>query len=426
VALLSVPFHWLGILIAFVGVALAAAAEASLSVISRRQLNALQHASRASMVQSLINDAYRFKVALFLLNTLALICITALLYDLVRDQPPFVEFGAVAALALVVIIFGEALPKAIAVRHPAATAQFIATPFWVAATLLQPLILLIDYAARRVFAGANSDELAPMVTEEELMTIVNVGEEEGIIEPNEREMIRDIITFGDTVVREIMIPRVDVVTINAAATLQDALSIITTFGHSRIPVIWESSDRIVGVLYAKDLLASIRYGQHNPAIKDLMRTPYYVPEMVKIDILLKNMQSKRVHFAVIVDEYGATTGIVTLEDILEEIVGDINDEFDRATIPDVVWNGPGDVTVEARLLLDDVNDLTGLALESDSSDRVGGFVTGQLGRMSQINDVITLTNGVVLTVVAIDGIRTSRIRITYPATIGRHHDIHRS
>jgi hypothetical protein len=159
-------------------------------------------------------------------------------------------------LALVVIIFGEALPKAIAVRHPAATAQFIATPFWVAATLLQPLILLIDYAARRVFAGANSDELAPMVTEEELMTIVNVGEEEGIIEPNEREMIRDIITFGDTVVREIMIPRVDVVTINAAATLQDALSIITTFGHSRIPVIWESSDRIVGVLYAKDLLAS--------------------------------------------------------------------------------------------------------------------------------------------------------------------------
>ncbi|MFM2310265.1 MAG: hypothetical protein RLY87_2387 [Chloroflexota bacterium] len=425
-SVLSVPLHWLGILLAFVCIALAAAAEASLSVISRRQLNALQHASRASMVQSLINDAYRFKVALFLLNSIALISITALTFDLIRDQPPLIEFAAVAGLALFVIVFGEALPKAIAVRNPAATAQFIATPFWLAATLLQPLILLIDYAARRVFAGTDSDELAPMVTEEELMTIVNVGEEEGIIEPKEREMIRDIITFGDTVVREIMIPRVDVVTINAVASMQDALSIITTFGHSRIPVIWESSDRIVGVLYAKDLLASIRYGQTNPAIKDMMRTPYYVPEMVKIDILLKNMQTKRVHFAVIVDEYGATTGIVTLEDILEEIVGDINDEFDRATIPDVVWNGPGDVTVEARLLLDDINDLTGLAFESESSDRIGGFVTEQLGRMSQINDVITLTNGVVLTVVAIDGIRTSRIRITYPATVGRHHDIHQS
>lgn len=425
-SVLSVPLHWFGILIAFVSIALAAAAEASLSVISRRQLNALQHASRASMVQSLINDAYRFKVALFLLNSIALISITALTFDLIRDQPPVIEFAAVAGLALFVIVFGEALPKAIAVRNPAATAQFIATPFWLAATLLQPLILLIDYAARRVFAGTDSDELAPMVTEEELMTIVNVGEEEGIIEPKEREMIRDIITFGDTVVREIMIPRVDVVTINAAASMQDALSIITTNGHSRIPVIWESSDRIVGVLYAKDLLASIRYGQTNPAIKDVMRTPYYVPEMVKIDILLKNMQTKRVHFAVIVDEYGATTGIVTLEDILEEIVGDINDEFDRATIPDVVWNGPGDVTVEARLLLDDINDLTGLAFESESSDRIGGFVTEQLGRMSQINDVITLSNGVVLTVVAIDGIRTSRIRITYPATVGRHHDIHQS
>jgi putative hemolysin len=407
-------------------IALAAAAEASLTVISRRQLNALQHASRASMVQSLINDAYRFKVALFLLNTLALISITALTFDLIRDQPPLVELITVSALALIVIIFGEALPKAIAVRNPAVTAQFIATPFWVAATLLQPLIMLIDYTARRIFAGTSRDELAPMVTEEELLTIVNVGEEEGIIEPNEREMIRDIITFGDTVVREIMIPRVDVVTINAAAALQDALTIITTYGHSRIPVIWESSDRIVGVLYAKDILASIRYGQTEVVIKDLMRSPYYVPEMVKIDILLKNMQSKRVHFAVIVDEYGATTGIVTLEDILEEIVGDINDEFDRATIPDVVWNGPGDVTVEARLLLDDVNDLTGLQLHSDSSDRVGGYVTEQLGRMSQINDVITQTNGIVLTVVAIDGIRTSRIRITYPATWGRHQDIHQS
>lgn len=378
------------------------------------------------MVQSLINDAYRFKVALFLLNTLALISITALTFDLIRDQPGLVEFGVVSALALVVIILGEALPKAVAVRNPAATAQFIATPFWVVTTLLQPLIFLIDYTARRVFAGANSDELAPMVTEEELLTIVNVGEEEGIIEPNEREMIRDIMTFGDTVVREIMIPRVDVITINAAANLQDALTIITSYGHSRIPVIWESSDRIVGVLYAKDLLTSIRYGQSNPAIKDLMRTPYYVPEMVKIDILLKNMQTKRVHFAVIVDEYGATTGIVTLEDILEEIVGDINDEFDRTTIPDVVWNGPGDVTVEARLLLDDVNDLTGLHLHSDTSDRIGGYVTEQLGRMSQINDVITHSSGVVLTVVAIEGIRTSRIRITYPATIGRHHDIHQS
>jgi CBS domain containing-hemolysin-like protein len=426
VSALYVPLHWLGIVIAFVCIALAAAAEASLTVISRRQLNALQHASRASMVQSLINDAYRFKVALFLLNTLALISITALTFDLIRDQPPLVELVTVSALALIVIIFGEALPKAIAVRNPAVTAQFIATPFWVAATLLQPLIMLIDYTARRIFAGTSRDELAPMVTEEELLTIVNVGEEEGIIEPNEREMIRDIITFGDTVVREIMIPRVDVVTINAAAALQDALTIITTYGHSRIPVIWESSDRIVGVLYAKDILASIRYGQSEVVIKDLMRSPYYVPEMVKIDILLKNMQSKRVHFAVIVDEYGATTGIVTLEDILEEIVGDINDEFDRATIPDVVWNGPGDVTVEARLLLDDVNDLTGLQLHSDSSDRVGGYVTEQLGRMSQINDVITQSNGIVLTVVAIDGIRTSRIRITYPATMGRHHDIHQS
>lgn len=420
--LLFVSAHWVGICVAFVCVALAAAAEASLSVISRRQLSTLQHTKRASMVQALINDAYRFKVALFLLNTLALITLTALVFDLVRTQPPLTAVVAMAGLALCVIFFGEALPKAIAVRNPAATAQFIATPFWLAATLLQPLITLIDYTARRLFIGDDSDELAPMVTEEELLTIVNVGEEEGIIEPNEREMIQDIITFGDTVVREIMIPRVDVVTINADASMHDALGLITGHGHSRIPVIYDSNDRIVGVLYAKDILAWMHHNPGNPDLRTLMRTPYYVPEVAKIDAVLKNMQASRVHFAVVVDEYGASTGIVTLEDILEEIVGDINDEYDRATVPDLVWNGPRDVTVDARLLLDDINDATGLDFASDASDRIGGFVTEHLGRLSQLNDVVTLPNGATLTVVAVDGIRTTRIRITYPSTIGRHHD----
>lgn len=420
--LLFVAAHWVGIVLAFVCVALAAAAEASLSVISRRQLSTLQHTKRASMVQALINDAYRFKVALFLLNTLALITLTALVFDLLQAQPPYTVVSAITALTFVVILFGEALPKAIAVRNPAATAQFIATPFWVAATVLQPLIVLIDYTARRLFIGEDSDELAPMVTEEELLTIVNVGEEEGIIEPNEREMIQDIITFGDTVVREIMIPRVDVVTVNAAATMHDALALITGHGHSRIPVIYDSNDRIVGVLYAKDILACMHRNQGEPEIRTLMRTPYYVPEVAKIDAVLKNMQTSRVHFAVVVDEYGASTGIVTLEDILEEIVGDINDEYDRATVPDVVWNGPGDLTVDARLLLDDINDATGLELRSDTSDRIGGYVTEHLGRLSQLNDVVTRADGTTLTVVAVDGIRSTRIRVTYPATIGRHHD----
>jgi CBS domain containing-hemolysin-like protein len=272
--------------------------------------------------------------------------------------------------------------------------------------------MLIDFMARRVFGLSGKEVLTPIVTEEELLTIVNVGEEEGVIQPEEREMIEDIITFGDTIVREVMTPRVDIIGINANAPFNEALALVTTHGHSRIPVYRESNDRIIGLLYAKDLLLGMRYGNTDFVVAEMMRAPYYVPEMINIGVLLRTMQSRRVHFAVVVDEYGSTTGIITLEDILEEIVGEINDEYDQNRDPDVVWNGDGDVIVDARLLLDDVNDLTGLALQSETSDRIGGFVTEQLGRMSQLNDEVQV-DGATMTVVAMNGIRMSRIRIVY-------------
>jgi putative hemolysin len=412
VDVIDVPLHWLGILVCVLAISLAAAAEAALSAISRRQLNGLHHSSRATLVYDLINDAYRFKVSLLLINTMALIGLTALSVGLVQSLPLWYQFGWLLVLTVSVILFAEALPKAVALRNPAATAKFIAEPFYLCMLLLRPLIICIDFIARRLFTPAGSDDLTPIVTEEELLSIVNVGQAEGLLEPNEREMIKDIITFGDTLVREIMIPRVDIITINTVATSQEAIALITRHGHSRIPVIRESSDRIIGILYAKDLLASLQFGHKPTTIATLMRYPYYVPEMIKIDTLLHNMQTKRVHFAVVVDEYGATTGIVTLEDILEEIVGEINDEFDPTILADIVWEGPHNLTVDARVLLDDINDHTGLTLSSETSDRIGGFIAEKLGRMSEIGDVVTYFDDATFAVIAVDGIRTSRIRIT--------------
>lgn len=414
--LIDIPLRWVGIAACLFFIVLASLAEASLSAISRRQLNGLQGSSRAQIVDDLINDAYRFKVALLLMNTMSLIALTALAFGLIAALPLWQQLLWMIGATVGIVVGAEALPKAVAIRNPAGTAKIIAGPFYVCMVVLRPLIICIDFIARRLLTPEGSDELTPVVTEEELMSIVNVGEEEGILEPTERAMIKDIITFGDTIVREIMTPRVDVITINATASIDDALSLITVHGHSRIPVYRESSDRIIGVLYAKDLLASLRFGQKPGSIHTLMRHPFYVPELINIDDLLRTMQTKRVHFAVVVDEYGATTGIVTLEDILEEIVGEINDEFDIATLPDMIWNGPHELSVDARVLLDDINDQTGLTLSSETSDRIGGFVAEHLGRMSQIGDVVTLPDHTELTVIAIDGIRTSRIRISIPNT----------
>jgi CBS domain containing-hemolysin-like protein len=424
---IDIPLRWVGIVVALLIIGLAAAAEASLSMISRRQLHSLQTSSRATLVHALIDDAYRFKVSLLLLNTIALIAVTTLTAGLVADLSIWLQLAWLGGLTVVIILFAEALPKAIALRNPSGTARLITGPFYFLTVVLRPVIIVIDFIARRLFGISGANDLTPIVTEEELLTIVNVGEEEGVIEPNEREMIEDIITFGDTIVREIMIPRVDVITIIASASFQEAIMLITSHGHSRVPVIKESSDRIIGILYAKDILAHMRYGQPHQTISGLMRQPYYVPEMIKIDMLLRNMQTKRVHFAVVVDEYGATTGIVTLEDILEEIVGEIHDEFDPTSVPDVVWNGAGDVVVDARMLLDDVNDLTGLDLSSESSDRIGGFVAEKLGRMSEAGDIVKLSEQTQLTVIAIEGLRSSRIRITFvPNNQGARNDTNQS
>ena len=414
---IDIPLRWIGILCALFLIALASAAEASLSMISRRQLNALHTSSRANLVHALINDAYRFKVSVLLLNTIGFIVTTALVVSLLEGLQLYQEILWIVVMTIGIILFAEALPKAIALRNPSETARFIAGPFYFLTIILRPISMLIDFMARRVFGLSGKEVLTPIVTEEELLTIVNVGEEEGVIQPEEREMIEDIITFGDTIVREVMTPRVDVVAISANAPFNEALALVTTHGHSRIPVYRESNDRIIGLLYAKDLLLGMRYGNTDFVVAEMMRAPYYVPEMINIGVLLKTMQARRVHFAVVVDEYGSTTGIITLEDILEEIVGEINDEYDQNRDPDVVWNGDGDVVVDARLLLDDVNDLTGLALHSETSDRIGGFVTEQLGRMSQLNDEIEI-DGATMTVVAMNGIRMSRIRIVYTAKQG--------
>ncbi len=419
-----------GIICCLVLLAFTSAADAAMGAISRHRLNALQEegAPRDVRVARLLADPYRFKAAIILLNAASIITATAFTGLLTRGFSTGWRLGALGALLLLILVFSEALPKALALRNPAGAAQALAGPMALLTGLSWPLISLINLLIGPTMRTLSGHDLAkmPLVTEEELRLLVNVGEEEGLIEPDERVMIEGIFSFGDTVVREVMVPRVDIVAMEQNATLNEALELVIGHGHSRIPVFHETIDQVVGILYAKDLLPWLRNGEagQGPSVPlslaSLLRPPHFVPETMKVDALLKDLQARKVHLAIVVDEYGGTAGVVTIEDLLEEIVGEIQDEYDVEE-QSVRLVSEGELIADARVLLDDLNDVTGLHIESDESDRIGGLVYERLGRVPKAGDEVQLNDGITITVLSVEGLRPRQLRLTYPPT--HDHDL---
>jgi len=248
-----------------------------------------------------------------------------------------------------------------------------------------------------------------MVTEEEIKTMVDAGEEKGVIEQEEKEMIYSIFEFGDTVVREVMVPRIDIAAVDVSATMNEALDVILQAGFSRLPVYERTIDNIVGVLYAKDLLRYLRDGKSDVALWDVVRPPYFIPETKKVDELLPDLQRRRVHVAIVVDEYGGVAGLVTIEDLLEEIVGEIRDEYDSEEAM-VEFLGDGQYVFDGRIPLDDVNKLVGAELASGVADTLGGYVYEKLGQVPAVNDHIE-QDDVTVTVLSVSGRRIRRVRV---------------
>lgn len=405
-----------GIILCLFVLAFTSAVDAAMTAIGRHRLGLLQETDtrRAQVIDRLLAEPYRFKATVLLLNSAATITATALTLRLFEAQTWQWRVGALAGLLLVILIFSEALPKALAIRNPSATARLLAGPMALSTRLLTPFIWIIGAITGpfvRVASGQATPPM-PLVTEEELRMLVNVGEEEGLIEPDEREMIEGIFSFGDTTVREVMIPRVDIVALEETASIDEALNVILRTGHSRIPVYRETIDHIVGILYAKDLLLWLRSGQRDASIGSLLRTAHFVPDTMKVDALLKDLQARKVHLAIVVDEYGGTAGLITIEDVIEEIVGEIQDEYDVDEQP-IRELGPGDIEVDARVPIDDINDLTGLRLASEESDRIGGIVFERLGRVPKVGDTVQIADGVTIAVLSMDGLRLRKLRLQY-------------
>ncbi|HVG95405.1 MAG TPA: hemolysin family protein, partial [Chloroflexota bacterium] len=258
-------------------------------------------------------------------------------------------------------------------------------------------------------AARESANTPAAVTEAQIMLQVDVAEEEGVLEEDEGEMIRSIFEFGDTAAREVMVPRIDVKAVPETATLAESVDLAIVTGHSRIPVFRETIDDITGIFYVKDSLRFFREGRLDIRVREVMRQPHFVPETKKVDDLLSEMQSRRVHVAIIVDEYGGTAGLLTIEDILEEIVGEIQDEFD-AEEAHVQQVSEHEVVVDALMTLDDVNDLLSLRLEEEDVDTLGGLVYSRLGRVPQQGDEVD-DGGARLIVDEVEGNRINKVRI---------------
>jgi putative hemolysin len=317
-------------------------------------------------------------------------------------------------LALFTIIFAELVPKTLALANTERFAIALSLPIEFLARALGPLIRVLTGITAWIakLFGANVSNEA-QITAEELRLIVERGGEQGVLEAEEEQMINSIIELGERRLHEVMIPRIAIVSLPASTTLDEAIDKVVEEGHSRIPVYEESIDEVVGILYAKDLLPILKTGTATrPTLRSLLRTPVFVPESMTIDDLLHEFQRRKVHIAIVLDEYGGTAGLLTIEDLLEEIVGEIQDEYDTEE-PMVVRISDDEARVDGRADVDDLAELfdTTLGLEDeDEYDTVGGLIYHRIGGVPSPGDVVDV-DGLQLTVETTDGRRVGKVLV---------------
>jgi putative hemolysin len=372
---------------------------------------------RARTAYNLLNHASELLTTLLAGNTMAnvgaTVIATSIAVSLVGRRGA--EWAAFLGSTIVLLIFAEIAPKALAARHADRFALVIAGPVYTLQRVFTPLIRVLSLIATALVRpfGAHITPRAPLVTEEQLRFLVEVGEEEGVIEEGEREMIHSIFEFGDTVVREVMRPRVDIIAAPADATVNGAIGLMSEHGHSRLPVYDGTIDRIIGVVYMRDLVPVLRQGKLDQPVAEARRPAFFVPETKKVDDLFREMQQRKVSMAIVLDEFGGTAGLVTVEDLLEEIVGEIQDEYDLEEKP-IHLIDANTVVVNARIHVEEVNELLGIRLPMDDVDTVAGLVYSLFGRVPVPGEKVTLP-GAEIRVEKTLGQRITRVRITRTA-----------
>ena len=313
-------------------------------------------------------------------------------------------------LTLLVLVFGEITPKTAATGYADKFSLVVAKPIWFLTKVLTPIIVVVNFLASCIMKlfRININEKESTFTEEELRTIMDVSHEEGVIEEEEREMINNVFDFGEAEAKEIMIPRIDMCMINVDASYDELLEIFKENRYTRLPVYQDSTDNVIGIINIKDLIL-YRSGDKFD-IRDYLRDVYYTYEYKKLDELMAEMRKDSVNITIVLDEYGAAVGLITIEDLLEEIVGEIRDEYDYDEEDSFKEIAPNEYLVDGQTKLDDVNDALDLSLTSEDYDSIGGYIIGSLDRLPIMGDTVE-TDNVKLVVELMDKNRIDKVHI---------------
>lgn len=317
-----------------------------------------------------------------------------------------------AIMTVLILIFGEITPKTYAAHQPEKAALKVGRFLEILSIIFKPILWILEKITNFIIriSGGKVVNNIPFVTEEDIKDLVDVGEEEGVLKEEARDMINSVFEIDDLDVGDVMVPRIDIVAVSVDSSIRKALDIIIKFGHSRIPVYKDSIDNIIGLLYAKDILLFLsKENIENERIDKLIRPAYYVPETKKINVLLKELQKQKIHMAIVLDEYGGTEGLVTIEDILEEIVGDILDEYDNEE--DLIEKLDENVyIVKAEISLEEINDIFNVDLPDEEFDSLGGYIFNTLGRLADQGDMVTYDK-LIMTVIKTHKTRIKLIEI---------------
>ncbi len=404
------------LVVALILCGLASAAETALTTISHIKLKNLvgEGDQNALKIDRLLADPNTFLTTILIVNTVSVIVVSSMATMLaLRFSTNWGDLLAIVFASLIVLICCEIAPKTAALQNPLRLARLLVRPIRALAWLLRPLVWSLNAFTSFLvhLLGGRVRHRGPFVTEEELRLMVTVGEEEGVLEQEETKMINSIFEFAETTVREVMVPRIDMVTLASDATVNQAVDLALEGGFSRMPVYEESVgvDEIIGILYTKDMLRQLREGHQAVPVRDLIRPAYFVPETKKLDDLLREIRQNRVHIVVVVDEYGSVAGLVTIEDLVEEIVGDIQDEYDHEEKLYEQVN-ENEYVFDAKISIYDFNELMDMHLDDSDYETLGGFVYAQLDKIPSTGDVITYEQ-LRFTILATRGRRILTIRV---------------